>query len=323
MTERTAQPRIVDAAAFGRVAVLMGGWSAEREVSLKSGAAVLAGLRARGVDAHGIDLIRDQVERLIDGGFDRAFIALHGRGGEDGVIQGALEAFGIPYTGSGVLGCALAMDKLRTKRLWEGAGLPTPPYVVLRGEEDFTRALDTLGLPMIVKPVNEGSSLGMTKVKRAEELPHAWETARAFDPEIFAERWIHGAEYTASVLGGRVLPLIRLETPHEFYDYTAKYFADDTRYLCPAGLSPEDEAATAHLALAAFEALGCAGWGRVDLLRDAEGRPWFIEANTVPGMTDHSLVPMAARAAGIGFEELVWRILEGSFGRDPSGRVES
>jgi D-alanine-D-alanine ligase len=322
MTDRAAV-RITDPAAFGRVAVLMGGWSAEREVSLKSGAAVLTGLKARGVDAHGIDLTRNEVARLISGGFDRAFIALHGRGGEDGVIQGVLEVFGIPYTGSGVLGCALAMDKLRTKRLWEGAGLPTPPYVVLQGPRDFARAIDTLGLPMIVKPVNEGSSLGMTKVKRAEDLSPAWETARAFDPEIFAERWIHGAEYTASVLGGRVLPLIRLETPREFYDYTAKYLADDTRYHCPAGLSPEDEAAVAHLALTAFEALGCTGWGRVDLLRDGEGRPWFIEANTVPGMTDHSLVPMAARAAGVEFDELVWRILEGSFGRGSAARIDS
>jgi D-alanine-D-alanine ligase len=318
MTE--GAPKVTDAAEFGRVAVLMGGWSAEREVSLKSGAAVLRALKARGVDAHGWDVTRDNVARLIEAGFDRAFVVLHGRGGEDGVIQGALDLLGIPYTGSGVLGCALAMDKLRTKRLWIGAGLPTPPHVTLAGAADLAAAVERLGLPLMVKPVNEGSSLGMTKVRRAQDLPRAWETARGFDHEVFAERWIEGEEYTASLLGGRALPLIRLETPREFYDYTAKYFADDTRYHCPAGLSAMEEASLAALSLSAFEALGCSGWGRIDLMRDRDGRPWLIEANTVPGMTDHSLVPMAARAAGIDFEALAWRILEDSFGRGPGRR---
>ncbi len=302
-----------DARDFGRVAVLMGGWSAEREVSLRSGAAVLQALKQGGVDAHGVDLVRANVPDLLRGGFDRAFIALHGRGGEDGVIQGLLEALGIPYTGSGVLGCALAMDKLRSKRLWAGAGLPTPPCVVLAGEADCARALDEIGLPMIVKPANEGSSIGMSKVTRAEELPAALELARRYDREVFAERWIDGPEYTAGVLGADMLPLIRLETPRVFYDYTAKYHADDTRYHCPAGLSAEAEPALRLLAQRAFAALGCSGWGRIDLLCDRDGAPWLIEANTVPGMTDHSLVPMAARAAGIGMDELVWRILEGSF----------
>jgi D-alanine-D-alanine ligase len=308
-----ATERMGDPAVFGRVAVLMGGWSAEREVSLKSGAAVLGALKASGIEAEGIDWTRNDVRRLTEGGFDRVFIALHGRGGEDGTVQGVLETLGIPYTGSGVLGCALAMDKLRTKRLWLGAGFPTPPFVLLRGREDFAHAIDRLGLPLIVKPVNEGSSLGMSKVDHAEGLPRAFEIAREFDQEVFAERWIHGPEYTVSILGGRALPSIRVETPREFYDYTAKYFAHDTRYHCPSGLSPDEEAEIARLALASFEALGCTGWGRIDLLRDREGGPWLIEANTVPGMTDHSLVPMAARAAGIEFEELVWRILAGSF----------
>jgi D-alanine-D-alanine ligase len=209
------------------------------------------------------------------------------------------------------------MDKLRTKRLWIGAGLPTPPHVTLATDGDLMTAIELLGLPLMVKPVNEGSSLGMTKVMRAEDLPDAWEAARAYDREVFAERWIEGAEYTVSLLGDRALPLIRLETPREFYDYTAKYFSDDTRYHCPAGLSAADEASLAALSLTAFRALDCSGWGRVDLMRDRVGRPWLIEANTVPGMTDHSLVPMAARAAGLDFEALVWRILEGSFGRGP------
>jgi D-alanine-D-alanine ligase len=308
MSGRTVQ----DARDFGRVAVLMGGWSAEREVSLRSGGAVLQALQYGGVDAYGIDLVRGNVPELLRGGFDRAFIALHGRGGEDGVVQGVLDALGVPYTGSGVLGCALAMDKLRSKRLWAGSGLPTPPFVVLAGEDDCSRALDEIGLPMIVKPVSEGSSIGMSKVTRAGELPAALELARRFDREVFAERWVHGPEYTAGVLGAQALPLIRLETPRAFYDYTAKYHADDTRYHCPAGLPDEVERDLRALALRAFGALGCSGWGRIDLLCDHDGAPWLIEANTVPGMTDHSLVPMAARAAGIGMGELVWRILESS-----------
>lgn len=311
-----AERRVTDAREFGRVAVLMGGWAAEREVSLRSGAAVLEALQRRGVDAHGVDLVRGNVGELAGGRFDRVFIALHGRGGEDGVIQGLLEGLGIPYTGSGVLGCALAMDKLRSKRLWAGAGLPTPPFAVLATEADLRRALDEVGLPMIVKPAAEGSSIGMSKVSRAEDLPAAWAAARGFHCEAFAERWVQGAEYTAGIVGSESLPLIRLETPREFYDYTAKYHANDTRYYCPAGLAPAVEVELRELARRAFDALGCSGWGRVDLLCDAGGTPWLIEANTVPGMTDHSLVPMAARVAGLTMEDLVWRILEGSFGRD-------
>lgn len=306
--------RVSDARDFGRVAVAMGGWSAEREVSLRSGAAVLEALRERGVDAHGVDLRRGGAAVLA--GFDRVFVALHGRGGEDGAIQGWLETQDIPYTGSGVLGSALAMDKLRSKRLWVSADLPTPPFFPLSGEADFSRAIGGAGLPMIVKPVSEGSSIGMSKVTTAAALPAAWAEARRYDREVFAERWISGAEYTASILDGSVLPLIRLETPREFYDYEAKYRAGDTRYHCPCGLAPERERELAGLALRAFETLGCSGWGRIDLICDETGSPWLIEANTVPGMTDHSLVPMAARAAGMDFGELVWRILEHSLTRD-------
>lgn len=309
--------RVTDPAVFGRVAVVMGGWSAEREISLRSGAAVLEALRHRGVDAHGVDLGRGNIATLTR--FDRVFVALHGRGGEDGVIQGWLEAQAIPYTGSGVLGSAVAMDKLRTKRLWAGTGLPTPVFVLMRGEQDFARAVAEAGLPMIVKPAGEGSSIGMSKVERAQDLPEAWRKAAACGGEVFAERWITGAEYTASILDGVVLPLIRLETPRAFYDYEAKYHSNDTRYHCPCGLAPERERALADLALRAFEALECSGWGRIDLLCDETGSPWLIEANTVPGMTDHSLVPMAARAAGIEFDELVWRILEHSLTRDGGG----
>lgn len=315
MSEPGYAARVRDAGAFGKVAVLMGGWSAEREISLQSGRAVLAGLTARGVRAEGIDVGRDVVRRLLEGGYERAFVILHGRGGEDGVIQGALEALGIPYTGSGVLGCALAMDKLRTKQLWSAVGLPTPPFVCLGTEAELAAAPDALGLPLIVKPVHEGSSLGMTKVDDAGALPRAWREARALDDGVFAERWIEGEEYTVALLGDQALPLIRVDTPREFYDYAAKYKATDTRYVCPCGLSAAEEARLGRLALQAFAALGCSGWGRVDLIRDRDGRPWLIEANTVPGMTDHSLVPMAAEAAGLDFGDLVWRILETSLDR--------
>lgn len=292
---------------FGRVGVAMGGWSAERDISLRSGGAILNALRAGGVDAHGVDVVRGGIRGLA--GFDRIFIALHGRGGEDGVIQGWLAAEGIPHTGSGVLGSALAMDKLRAKRQWRAAGLATPEFAVLRGLEDIAQVTEALGLPLIVKPVAEGSSLGMSRVERAADLPAAWEAARPFG-EVFAERWVGGAEYTAAILGGEVLPLIRLETPRAFYDYEAKYQAGDTRFYCPSGLPREREEAFGALAAQAFEVLGCTGWGRVDLRCDEAGEPWLIEANTVPGMTDHSLVPMAARAAGIDFPTLVLRILE-------------
>lgn len=301
---------VQEARKFAKVAVLMGGQSAEREISLQSGAAVLQALRRRGVDAHGLDVGTDIVSRLIDGAYGHAFIALHGRGGEDGVIQGVLETLGLPYTGSGVLGCALSMDKLRAKWLWKGAGLPTPESVVLAGESDFEAAVQRVGMPTIIKPVNEGSSLGMTRVDDASALASAWEAARRLDSTVFAERWIDGAEYTATILGDEVLPLIRVETPRAFYDYEAKYRAADTRYVCPCGLPARVESDLKSLARRAFDVLGCRGWGRVDLICDRAQRPWLIEVNTVPGMTDHSLVPMAAEAAGVGFDDLVWRILE-------------
>ena len=308
--------RVSDPAAFGRVAVLMGGRAAERDISLRSGAAVEAALQRRGVAARAVDTAGDVLAELEAGGYDRAFIALHGRGGEDGVIQGALEVLGLPYTGSGVLASALSMDKLRSKQLWQGAGLPTPPCAVLSGRDSLAGAVDSLGLPLIVKPVHEGSSLGMSRVEDADALAPAWEKARALDREVLAERWVAGTEYTAAILGEEVLPLIRIETPRAFYDFEAKYEAGDTRFHCPCGLSAERERALQALALQAFRALGCEGWGRVDLICDGEGRPWLIEVNTVPGMTDHSLVPMAARAAGMDFDELVWRILEGSMDRE-------
>ncbi|MEO1752260.1 D-alanine--D-alanine ligase [Thiofaba sp. EF100] len=308
----------IEAQRFGKVAVLYGGWSAEREVSLKSGQAVLAALQARGVDAHGIDAGHDVVERLKAGGFDRAFIVMHGRGGEDGVIQGALELIGLPYTGSGVLASALGMDKLRTKQLWLGAGLPTPAFRVLESTADAGRAADALALPLMVKPALEGSSIGMSKVWQASELAAAFTKAAGFGP-VLAEQFIEGSEYTVAILGERALPPIRLETSHDFYDFDAKYIANDTRYHCPCGLPPEAEAELKALALAAFRAVGARGWGRVDVMRDAEGRFWLLEINTVPGMTDHSLVPMAARADGMDFEALVLAILATTLGQEAAG----
>lgn len=299
----------VEAADFGRVAVLMGGESAERAVSLNSGGAVLAALQRQGVDAHGIDAGRDVLQQLQQGGFERVFIALHGRGGEDGVIQGALETIGLPYTGSGVAASAIAMDKHRSKLLWRALALPTPEFVMIVGERGLETAA-ALGFPLMIKPVHEGSSIGMTRVDDATALQAAWREAARYDAEVMAERWITGSEYTVAVVGEEVLPLIRLETPRSFYDYAAKYQAESTRYHCPAGLSEEQEASLRQLSMKAFQAVGASGWGRVDLLLDQEGRPWLIEVNTVPGMTDHSLVPMAAKARGMGFDQLVWRILE-------------
>jgi D-alanine-D-alanine ligase len=294
-----------DVKAMGRVALLLGGWAAEREVSLKSGGEVLKALRALGVDVTAVDPKEESLDALR--GFDRAFIILHGRGGEDGVIQGALEALSIPYTGTGVLGSALGMDKLRTKLVWRGAGLPTPEFVRLGADTDWNQVVAQLGTPIMVKPAREGSSIGMSKVRSAEELKAAYEAAAAFDNQVIAERWITGGEYTVAILGERALPVIRLETPHDFYDYEAKYQANTTRYHCPCGLDAEAE--LQKLALEAFGAVGGYGWGRVDIMRDGDGRPWLLEVNTVPGMTDHSLVPMAARAAGLSFEELVWQVL--------------
>jgi len=295
---------------FGKVAVLMGGPSAEREVSLKSGNAVLAALKRQGVDAHGMDADKSTLRHLEDGKFDRVFIALHGRWGEDGVIQGALEVLDMPYTGSGVLGSALAMDKLRSKYLWSASGVPTPEYVVLESATDLGRVAAKLGLPVFVKPVREGSSLGISKAKTENELKAAWEMAAKYDDKVIAERFIDGAELTCAIIGDRALPLIRIETDREFYDYEAKYILDSTRYLCPCGLPAAQEREIQDLARRAFETLACSGWGRVDFMLDKAGRAYTLEVNTVPGMTDHSLVPKAAKQAGLDFDELVLRILE-------------
>jgi D-alanine-D-alanine ligase len=305
--------KISDAKEFGRVAVLFGGTAAEREVSLKSGAAVLAALQSQGVNAIGIDFKGD-LAQLQQGGFDRVFIALHGRGGEDGQLQGALQLMGLPYTGSGVLGSALGMDKLRCKQLWHGAGLPTPTFLRVTENSDFDAVVHELGLPLMVKPAHEGSSIGMSKVTDSAQLAHAVRQAASRDDVVLVERWITGREYTVAVLNGVALPAIRLETPHDFYDYEAKYKANTTRYHCPCGLNAADEARLQQLAVDAFNYAGTSGWGRVDVMEDQHGNFWLLEVNTVPGMTDHSLVPMAAKAAGISFEALVWQILETSFG---------
>ncbi len=294
---------------FGRVAVLLGGSSAERDISLQSGAAVLDGLRRAGVDAHPFDPAERPLGALVEEGFERAFIMLHGRGGEDGGVQGALEMLQVPYTGSGVLGSALGMDKYRTKLLWRGLGLPTPGFVPMHSEADLARA-EALGFPLMIKPAREGSSIGMGRADDAAQLAAAYRAAAACDPMVLAERWITGPEYTVAILGDQALPMIRLETPRPFYDYAAKYEEESTRYHCPCGLDAEMEHRLQALALKAFRAVGARGWGRVDLLTDDAGTAWLIEVNTVPGMTDHSLVPMAASAAGIDFDTLVVRILE-------------
>jgi D-alanine-D-alanine ligase len=307
--------RIEEPAGFGRVAVLFGGDSSEREISLLSGNAVLEGLKRRGVDAHAFDPRDQSLAQLLAQRFERVWIALHGPGGEDGTLQGALEYLGIPYTGSGVMGSAIGMDKLRTKRLALSAGVPTADFVVLRGPEDFASALERLGLPLIVKPATQGSSVGMSKVERAADLPAAFDAAAQLETVVFAEPWIPGKEYTVSILQDQALPAIRIETPKTFYDYEAKYFRDDTRYFCPAGLSAGAEAHMAALALAAFAAVGASGWGRADFMLDVQAKPQLLEINTIPGMTSHSLVPMAARAIGVDFDELVWRVLETSFTR--------
>lgn len=295
---------------FGKVAVMMGGKSAEREVSLKSGAAVLAAMRSSGVDAHGFDPRDKALEALHAEGFRRVFIALHGRGGEDGALQGALDLMAIPYTGSGVLASALAMDKWRSKLVWQGAGLPVPDYVVLDAASDFPAVEASLGLPLFVKPANEGSSIGISKVKQAGDLRAAYEVAARFDSCVIAEKYLAGGEYTVGIVAGRPLPVIRIVPAVEFYDYEAKYLRDDTEYRIPSGLGERREAEMRDLALRAFAVLGGRGWGRMDLMLDAGGRMYCLEANTSPGMTDHSLVPMAARAAGVPFEQLVLKLLE-------------
>jgi len=296
---------------FGKVAVLLGGRSAEREISLMSGNAVLKALRAKGVDAHPFDPAERDLFDLRREGFARCFIALHGRGGEDGTVQGALEVLRMPYTGSGVLGSAVAMDKWRTKMIWLANGLPTPRYRILAADDDWNAIAQELALPLIVKPANEGSTLGLTKVASAAQLPAAYQLAAAKYRDLaLAEQFIDGPEYTASIVADAPLPLIRIEAPQGNYDYQNKYFTDATKYHCPSGLPSEREVALQALALKAFRVLGCSGWGRVDLMLDRQGRAFLLEVNTVPGMTDHSLVPMAARAVGMSYEDLCLRILE-------------
>lgn len=299
---------------FGRVAVLMGGSAAERPVSLKSGAAVYEALKRKGVDVVAIDVTGSPIEALAGQRFDRVFNIIHGRGGEDGVLQGVLEVLGIPYTGSGVMASALTMDKLRTKLCWQGYGLVTPRWYLLTNESDVDACIEKLSFPVIVKPAQEGSSIGMSKATNREELIKALKLASEYRCDVYAEAWVSGKEYTVAILNGKALPIIRLETPNAFYDYEAKYQATTTQYHCPCGLSEDQERQLGALAVKAGEVVGIKGWARVDVFIDAAGQYQLIEINTVPGMTDHSLVPMAAKQAGIDFEELVWRILETSQG---------
>jgi D-alanine-D-alanine ligase len=303
--------RIADAKQFGRVAVVMGGNSAERDVSLNSGRNVLDALKRRGIDAHGIDGIPALLDALRAGHFARVFNILHGRGGEDGVLQGALQSLGVPYTGSNVLGSALSMDKIRTKQVWESIGLPTPRYVRFASGGDIAATISDLELPVVVKPSHEGSSVGITYVRNPQDIHDAITLAARYDGELVIEQLIEGDEYTVSILGGAALPSIKIVPATEFYDYHAKYVSDDTKYICP-GLDEADEEEIQILALRAFNAVGCSGWGRVDLMRDRDGMFLLLEANTTPGMTSHSLVPKAAAAVGIDFDELCWRILETS-----------
>jgi D-alanine-D-alanine ligase len=294
---------------FGKVAVLMGGQSAERTISLESGQAVHTALCNVGIDAHAIDFDNNSFHQLMNDGFDRVFIALHGRGGEDGTIQGALESIGMPYTGSDVLGSALAMDKTRSKSIWRDTGLPTPAAVELTQASNWDQIAEQIGLPIMVKPVREGSSFGASKVTLAEDLSTAWMQASQYDDRVMAESWIEGDEYTVPVLNDIVLPMIKLETSREFYDYKAKYEDNDTKYICPCGLDEDVEQTLGELSLQACQLLGVSGWSRVDLMIDDTKQAWLIEVNTVPGMTSHSLVPMAAKQAGLSFEQLVVQIL--------------
>ncbi|MBK5930917.1 D-alanine--D-alanine ligase [Halochromatium salexigens] len=312
---KTLFPAPFDPARYGRVALILGGHSAERSISLKSGAAVLAALQRLGIEVTPIDPAERPGSRLFEAlspaHFDRAFLILHGRGGEDGQMQGALETLGLAYTGSGVLGSAIAMDKYRSKQIWNGAGLPTAECALILDEADLAPAAE-LGFPLMIKPAHEGSSLGMARVDDHDQLVHAWREAATLDASVIAEHWLTGAEYTCAILGDQALPLIRLETPHVFYDFDAKYQADSTAYRCPCELPDALEAEYRQLCLHAFRSLGASGWGRVDFMLDANGRPRLLEVNTIPGMTDHSLVPMAARAAGLDFDSLCARILETS-----------
>lgn len=293
---------------FGKVAVLMGGQSAERDISLLTGKAVLDALLEKNIDAEAIDADKDVIEKLSQGNYDRVFIALHGRGGEDGSIQGALETLALPYTGSDVLGSALSMDKLRCKQLWQSENLPTPAWKILAEETDLQQ-LDDLSLPIMIKPAHEGSSIGMSKVLNISEIKTAWQQAKKYDDSVIAEQFIEGAEYTVAILNEEALPIIKLETDNEFYDFDAKYQSDQTRYIYPCGLSDKEQQQIQALAIKAFNVAGASGWGRVDLMMDKKGDAWLIEVNTVPGMTSHSLVPMAANAAGLAFSELVVKIL--------------
>lgn len=324
----SARQRVTDPRDFGRVAVLMGGWSSERQVSIWSGEGVIEALRSKGVDVVAIDASRDNVLRLKEQGIARAFNVLHGTGGEDGTLQAALELQDIPYTGSGVLASALAMDKLRTKRLWKAEGLPTPDYVWVRSRGDLDAAAARFGYPFILKPSEEGSSVGVSKVKSADQLAAAWQLARGdgvVPRVVMAEHFVaggaHGHEFTCAVLDGEALPMIRIEPDGEFYDYNAKYLSDATRYHCPCGLDAALEARIQAICVQAFDLIGARGWGRVDFMLDAQDQPWLIEANLVPGMTSHSLVPMAARARGMDYAALCWAILETSLPvRAESGR---
>lgn len=301
---------VSNASKFGKVAVLLGGKSAEREVSLDSGKAVLEALLSSGVDAHAFDPQQRSVTELVD--FDRAFIVLHGRGGEDGQIQGALEWMNVPYTGTGVQGSAIGMDKVKTKQIWQGSALATAPYCIISTETDLDDVIASLGLPLMIKPVHEGSSVGMSKVERAEDLFEAVAKASQHDALVMAEKWITGAEFTISILNGQALPVIRLQPPEDvaFYDYEAKYLRNDVAYGIPSGLSADEETQLQALSLCAFQAVGASGWGRIDAMQDQNGQFWLLEVNTVPGMTSHSLVPKAASAVGYSFESLCLAILE-------------
>jgi D-alanine-D-alanine ligase len=304
--------KITNAVDFGKVAVLMGGSAAEREISLNSGNAVYQALKTQGVDVIAVDVIASPIEALSAVKVDRVFNIIHGRGGEDGVLQAVLEVLGLPYTGSGVMASALSMDKLRTKLCWQGMGLSTPKWFVMKNAQDIDSCIAALGFPLIVKPAQEGSSIGMSKANNQDELMKAFTLAQQYQCDVYAEQWVQGQEYTVGVLDGEALPVIRLQTPNEFYDFDAKYRANTTQYHCPCGLSEQSEQQLQALAVNACQGLAIEGWARVDVFIDANDSSQLIEVNTVPGMTDHSLVPMAAKVAGVDFNELVWRILETS-----------
>lgn len=297
---------------YGKVVVLLGGNNAEREISLQTGEAVYEALVRKGISASLFDTKEQDVMNLKKGSFDRAFIALHGRGGEDGTIQGALELLDLPYTGSGVTGSAIAMDKSRSKWLWKSQGINTPPFIELVNENDLSLANEEISYPMMVKPVHEGSSVGVVKVINKNGLKKAWDMAKKYDHRVMAESWVDGDEYTVSIIQSFTLPTIKIRTPRQFYDYEAKYIEETTEYICPCGLSDDDEKSISELALAAFNITGATGWGRVDLFIDSKNIPWVIEVNTIPGLTSHSLVPMSAKQAGIEFDDLIVLILESS-----------